>query len=90
MRCILTNRTVIGEKEKLGVISYPFPAIISPEQFERVMAAKEKRRLNRTFTSLTNKTINLFQEVIRWVHFGGLMDVITRKRINSKKNGLMI
>ena len=90
MRYILTNRAVIDEKEKLGVISYPFPAIITPEQFERVRAAKEKRRLNRTFTSPTNKTINLFQGVIRCGHCGGRMDVITRKRINGTKNGLKV
>ena len=49
--CILKNRAVIGEKIKLGVVCYPFPAIITPEQFKRVKAAKENRRLNRTFTA---------------------------------------
>ena len=78
--CILKNRAVMGEKTKLGVVSYPFPAIITPEQFERVEAAKENRRLNRTFTSPKDKTVNLFQGVIRCGHCGGRMDVITRKR----------
>ena len=85
MRCILKNRAVMGEKEKLGFVSYPFPGIITPEQFERVVASKEKRKLNRTFTSQTNKTINLFQGVTRCGHCGGRMDVITRKSINGTK-----
>jgi len=83
--CILKNRAVIGEKTKLGVVCYPFPAIITPEQFERVAAAKENRRLNRTFTAPTNKTVNLFQGIIRCSHCGGRMDVITRKRIIGTK-----
>ena len=78
--CILKNRAVIGEKTKRGVVCYPFPAIITPEQFERVQGAKENRRLNRTFTSPTDKTVNLFQGVIRCGHCGGRMDVITRRR----------
>ena len=83
--CILKNRAVIGEKTKRGVVCYPFPAIITPEQFERVQGAKENRRLNRTFTSPTDKTVNLFQGVIRCGHCGGRMDVITRKRIVGTK-----
>lgn len=83
--CILKNRAVIGEKTKRGVVCYPFPAIITPEQFERVQRAKENRRLNRTFTSPTDKTVNLFQGVIRCGHCGGRMDVITRKRIVGTK-----
>lgn len=83
--CILKNRAVMGEKKKLDVVCYPFPAIITPEQFERVAAAKENRRLNRTFTAPTNKTVNLFQGVIRCGHCGGRMDVITRRRIVGTK-----
>ena len=83
--CILKNRAVIGEKTKRGVVCYPFPAIITPEQFERVAGAKENRRCNRTFTAPTNKTVNLFQGVIRCGHCGGRMDVITRKRIVGTK-----
>ena len=83
--CILKNRAVIGEKTKRGVVCYPFPAIITPEQFERVQGAKENRRFNRTFTSPTDKTVNLFQGVIRCGHCGGRMDVITRKRIVGTK-----
>ena len=83
--CILKNRAVIGEKTKRGVVCYPFPAIITPEQFERVQGAKENRRLNRTFTSPTDKTVNLFQGVIRCGHCCGRMDVITRKRIVGTK-----
>ena len=85
MRCILTNRAVLGEKTKRGVVCYPFPAIITPEQFARVAAAKETRKLNRTFTAPTNKTVNLFQGIIRCGHCGGRMDVITKKRIVGTK-----
>ena len=84
--CILKNRAVIGEKTKRGVVCYPFPAIITPEQFERVQGAKENRRFNRTFTSPTDKTVNLFQGVMRCGHCGGRMDVITRRRfVGTKK-----
>ena len=83
--CILKNRAVLGEKTKRGVVCYPFPPIITTEQFERVAAAKENRKLNRTFTGSTNKTVNLFQGVIRCGHCGGRMDVITRRRIVGTK-----
>ena len=84
-RCILTQRSVLGEKTKRGVVCYPFPAIITPEQFERIAAAKETRRANRNFIPPTNKTVNLFQGVIRCSCCGGRMDVIRRTRIIGTK-----
>ena len=82
-RCILTQRAVLGEKTKRGVVCHPFPAIITPEQFERIAAAKEDRKQNRNFTPPTSKTVNLFQGVIRCGCCGGRMDVVTRRRIVS-------
>ena len=78
---ILRCRAVLGEREHRGVVyKGVYPAIITPEQFDLVQAAIQKRRLTPTIASPKKEVVNLFQGVSFCAHCGGRMVVVRKSR----------
>tara|TARA_B100000282_G_scaffold265810_1_gene217163 strand:+ start:922 stop:2694 length:1773 start_codon:yes stop_codon:yes gene_type:complete len=88
--CILKSRAVLGEKVTRGVVKHDyFPPIITPEQFNFVHSAKDKRSTSENLVS-KNKMVNLFQGVVHCAECGGRIDVVNKNRfvcINRREKG---
>ena len=77
---ILRHRGVLGERNHLGVIKKDvYPAIITPEEYDEVQAAIQKRRLNASMAAPKRHVVNLFQGVSYCSHCGGRLVVVRKK-----------
>jgi len=93
---ILDNRQVLGEKVRnidgVDKILYGiFPSLITPEQFDKVKAAKEERSTKPNKNAPNRKMVNLFQGVIFCSECGGNMQVAKKEgfvcKNRNEKNG---
>ena len=85
-KCILENRVVLGEKVFRGkTYQGIYPAIITPEQFNLVQEAKQKRITNKGSQSAHHKVVNLFQGAIFCSECVGRIEVVGVKRLVCKE-----
>ena len=83
---ILRCRAVLGERVHCGILfEDTYPAIITPEEYEAVQAAIEKRTLTPTIASPHREVVNLFQGVSYCSHCGGRLVVVRRPRLINKE-----
>ena len=85
-KCILENRVVLGEKVFRGKTYFGiYPAIITPEQYNLVQEAKQKRITNKVPQSPHHKVVNLFQGAIFCSECGGRIEAVGVKRYVCKE-----